>query len=125
VAEVSGGADGGDGRDAVNDPPWPLSVSQYFRSAPKTRAGPKQSVSKTLPKVKVHGPTLDRVEGAVVADALSAERIEASVSANQGPIALFGLRQALAERRDGAGARAGAPKRGPNRAGCGERRWRV
>jgi hypothetical protein len=63
--------------------------------------------SKTLPKVKVHGPTLDRVEGSVVADALGAERIEASVSTKQGPIALFGLRRALAERLKSSGGRPG------------------
>jgi hypothetical protein len=63
--------------------------------------------SKTLPKVEVRGPSLDRVDGSVVADALGAQQVEAKVAAKQGSIALFGLRQALVERLKSSGGRPG------------------
>jgi hypothetical protein len=63
--------------------------------------------TKTLPKVQVGGPTLGRVDSSVVADALGAQGLETSVSTKQGPIALFGLRQALVERLRSSGGRPG------------------
>jgi hypothetical protein len=60
---------------------------------------------KALPKVQVKGRVLGRVEGSVVADALGAERTEAKASVPQGPVAMFGLRQALAERLRSTGGR--------------------
>jgi hypothetical protein len=60
---------------------------------------------KTLPKIPVKGRVLDRVDGAVVADALGAELTDAKASRQQGPVALFGLRQALAERLRSTGGR--------------------
>jgi hypothetical protein len=60
---------------------------------------------KALPKVRVDGPTLERVDGSVVAAGLGAERTEASVSTRQGTVALFALRQALAERLHSTGGR--------------------
>ena len=59
----------------------------------------------TLRKVRVTGKTLDRVERSTVAAALGAEQTEASVSIGQSPVALFGLRQALAERLKSSGGR--------------------
>lgn len=49
--------------------------------------------SKILPKVKVHGPTFDHVDGYMVAKAIGAERIEAFVSTKRGSI--FRLWQVL------------------------------
>lgn len=61
---------------------------------------------KALPKVSVKGRVLDRVEGSVVADALGAEKAKAQGSVRrQGPVALFALRQALAERLRSSGGR--------------------
>lgn len=59
----------------------------------------------TLRKVRVTSRTLDRVERSAVAAALGAEQTEASVSVGQSPIALFGLRQGLAERLRSSGGR--------------------
>jgi hypothetical protein len=60
---------------------------------------------KTLPRIPVKGRLLDRVDGAVVADALGAELTDAKASRRQGPVALFALRQALAERLRSTGGR--------------------
>ena len=45
--------------------------------------------SNILPKIKTHGPTYDRVDGSIVADALDAERIEGLVSTKKGSHILF------------------------------------
>lgn len=60
---------------------------------------------KALPKVHVQGAVLDRVDPSQVAAALGADSTEESASTRQGPIALFGLRQALAERLRSTGGR--------------------
>ena len=60
---------------------------------------------KTLPKVRDASPTLDRVDGAEVALALGAQTVETPGPTPQGPVALFGLRQALAARLRSTGGR--------------------
>ncbi len=60
---------------------------------------------KTLPKVRDTSPTLDRVEGSEVALALGAQLDETPGPTAQGPVALFGLRQALAARLRSTGGR--------------------
>ncbi len=60
---------------------------------------------KTLPKVRDTGRTLDRVEGAEVAVALGAQLDDTPGPTAQGPVALFGLRQALAARLRSTGGR--------------------
>lgn len=60
---------------------------------------------KSLPKVKVSGNTLERVQGSAVADALGAEPTHDSLSVAQAPVALAALRQALAERLRSTGGR--------------------
>ena len=59
----------------------------------------------TLPKVRDTSPTLDRVEGSEVALALGAQLDETPGPTAQGPVALFGLRQALAARLRSTGGR--------------------
>lgn len=60
---------------------------------------------KSLPKVRVGGRTLERVDGSVVADGLGAELDHSSLSLAQGPVALAALRRALAERLRSTGGR--------------------
>jgi hypothetical protein len=60
---------------------------------------------KSLPKVRVRGDTLERVEGSVVAEGLDAESDHASLSVAQGPVALAALRQALVEQLRSTGGR--------------------
>lgn len=60
---------------------------------------------KALRKVRVEGPALERIVPSVIADALGAEKTGKSVSVRQGPVALFGLRQALSERLRSTGGR--------------------
>jgi hypothetical protein len=60
---------------------------------------------KTLPKVRDASPTLDWVDGADVAEALGAQALDTPGPKAQGPVALFGLRQALAARLRSTGGR--------------------
>ena len=60
---------------------------------------------KTLPKVRDTSRTLDRVDGADVAEALGAQAMDTPGPKAQGPVALFGLRQALAARLRSTGGR--------------------
>ncbi len=60
---------------------------------------------KTLPKVRDTSPTLERVEGSEVAAALGAQPADTPGPTAQGPVALFGLRQALAARLRSTGGR--------------------
>ena len=60
---------------------------------------------KTYRKVQTTGRRLERVTGAKVAQAIGAEPTEVSLSNAQGPVALFGLRQALATRLRSTGGR--------------------
>mgnify|MGYP001560557093 CR=1 FL=1 len=60
---------------------------------------------KTLPKVRDTSRTLDRVDGADIAEALGAQAMDTPGLKAQGPVALFGLRQALAARLRSTGGR--------------------
>jgi hypothetical protein len=60
---------------------------------------------KTYRKVRTTGRKLGRVSGAEVAQAVGAESTEVSPSSAQGPVALFGLRQALGARLKSTGGR--------------------
>jgi hypothetical protein len=60
-----------------------------------------------LPKVRDTGSTLERVDSSEVARALEARRSATPGPKVQGPVALFGLRQALAARLRSSGGRPG------------------
>lgn len=68
---------------------------------------------KSLPRVRDTGPTLPRVEPEQIRKAVGADASEAQEAGRpQGPVALFGLRQGLAERLRSTGGR---PSLGHNR----------
>ncbi len=60
---------------------------------------------KTYRRVRATGRRLEKVTAAKVARAIGAEPTEVSPSNTQGPVALFGLRQALATRLKSTGGR--------------------
>lgn len=62
---------------------------------------------KTMSRIRDTGPDLDRVDGVEVARALEASSMDMVGPGAQGPVALYGLRQALSARLRSTGGRPG------------------